>query len=45
MENTLSELPDEDSQMLRRIYPETRDGEAWLERDDAVELMRGRTRI
>lgn len=45
MENTLCELPDEDSQMLRRLYPKVRNGEAWLEREDAVELILGRARI
>jgi hypothetical protein len=38
-ERTLSELPESEREMLHSIYPETREGDAWLEREHAVALI------
>ena len=38
-EQTLSGLPQPERSMLDAIYPEIREGDAWLEHDDAVDLI------
>lgn len=38
-ETTLNELPAFELKMLKAMYPDIRDGEAWLERRDAVALI------
>ena len=39
-DTTLSDLPESEIGMLHAVYPDVRSGEAWLESDDAIALIR-----